>query len=158
MNSLAENEFGFLKETMALKDQLWAILQDEHLSKSLGGNTKSLGEVCKQQGEVQQGYINSFRTFKHDWTYKHADANVASSVAALRAWNEKLDADLFAAMESLSNEDIESKTIDRGGFTPNPKMQLHVFREGILIFAAKVSIYLRALNIEFPEQWKYWIS
>lgn len=158
MNSIVEQQFDILKETMALKSQLLAILKDEHLSKTLGGKTMSLGAVCKEMGEVQQMYSDSFRTFKQDWSYRYGDNSVTSSVAALTAWNEKLDADLLAAIASLSNEDIQSKTIDRGGFSPNPQVQVHIYREAILIFCAKVSIYLRALEIEFPEQWKYWIG
>src|SRR5688572_12684211 len=147
-----------IKETMALKDQLIGILKDEHLSKNLGGNTMSLGEICKEMGQTEQIYIDSIRSFKMNWSYQYGDNSVATNVAALKAWNAKLDADLFAAIESLSNDDIETKLIDRGGFMPNPRVQLHVWREAILIFCAKVSIYLRALSIEFPEQWKYWIA
>lgn len=158
MNRIVEEEFDVLKATMALKSQLLAILQDEHLGKNFGGKTMSLGAICKEMGEVQQIYIDSFRTFKQNWGYKYADDSVKTSVAALRAWNEKLDADLLDAIASLSNEDIEHKTIDRGGFSPNPTVQMHVYREAILIFCAKVSIYLRALDIQFPEQWKSWIG
>jgi hypothetical protein len=158
MNVLVEQEFGILKQTMALKDQLLALLQDEHLQKTLGGRTMSLGEICKEMGEVQQMYIDSFRTFKQDWRYKYGDSSVASSAAALKAWNAQLDADLYAAIASLSDSDIETKLIERGGFSPNARIQLHVFREGILMFCGKVSIYLRALNIEFPQQWKEWIA
>jgi hypothetical protein len=158
MNVIVEQEFDILKQTMALKEQLMEILQDEHLSKTFGGTTMSLGKLCKEMGEVQQGYITSFRTFKQDWAYKYGDDSVATSVAALKAWNTQLDADLYAAIESLSDSDIATKLIERGGFSPNPRIQVHVFREGLLMFCGKVSIYLRALNIEFPEQWKYWIA
>jgi hypothetical protein len=158
MNLIVENELGIIKETMKLKDQLLELLKDEHLSKTLGGKTMSLGEVCKEMGEVEQIYIDSLRSFKMNWGYKYGDENVAKSVAALKAWNHKLDADLFTAIESLSNEDIETKLIDRGGFMPNPRVQMHVWREAVLIFCAKVSIYLRVMNIEFPEQWRYWIG
>src|SRR5688572_12862357 len=109
MNIIAEQEFGILKETMALKDQLMALLNDEILSKTLGGKTMSLGGVCKEMGETQQIYIDSFRSFKMNWGYKYAVASVATSVAALKAWNLKLDADLYAAIESISNEDVETK-------------------------------------------------
>jgi hypothetical protein len=79
-------------------------------------------------------------------------------MTALKAWNEKLDADLLDAIAKLSDDDIQNRQIERGGFSPNPQVQLFVFREAILIFCAKVSIYLRVLQIEFPDQWKSWIA
>jgi hypothetical protein len=49
--------------------------------------------------------------------------------------------------------------IDRGGGSQiPPKGQIHIYGEAILIIAARISVYLRVLELPLPEQWVSWIG
>ena len=87
------------------------------------------------------------------------DPELESSVERLGAWFQALDRELKATLESLSEDDIQSRVIDRGGaFVIPPMFQLHIYREALLIFYGKASIYLKALGKTQPEQWSSWIA
>jgi hypothetical protein len=80
-------------------------------------------------------------------------------VARLSAWFQTLDTGLKAAIEALSEEDLQTRTIDRGdGFTLLPRIQLEIYKEALLIFYGKVSVYLKAIGVPRPQQWQEWIA
>jgi hypothetical protein len=84
-------------------------------------------------------------------------------VAALKAWYAELDRNLMAAVEDLSEDDIANRRIIRGDFdedffSPLAKQQLDVYREALLLFYGKASVYLRAINRPLPQQWRDWVG
>lgn len=158
MSSVDRTEFEELDGNLAIRDKILNSLTDADLSKSLGGNTMTLGALFREFGEHEHIYAESFRTFKQDWSYKTADASVETSVEKLRDWFKTLDAQLKANLAALPDEAIHGQTIDRGGFKPTVMIQFHVFREAILILGAKASIYLRALSKTFDDQVRDWIG
>ncbi len=154
---------SFFPEYQGLRDQLMEILTDDDLDVRLGGETASLGALCREIGEIEHSYVESFRTFRQDFVYGMSDPRLEHSVVALKAWFAELDLDLMAAVEGLSEDDIASRKIIRGDFdvdyfAPLPKEQLDVYREALLIFYGKVSVYLRATERPFPQQWRDWIG
>jgi hypothetical protein len=154
---------SFFPEYQGLRDQLMENLGDEDLDCRLGGESLSLGALCREIGEIEQTYVESFRTFRQDFSYRNPDPSLEHSVAGLVAWFAQLDRDLLAAVGALSEDDIASRTIIRGDFdeeyfSPLPKAQLDVYREALLIFYGKVSVYLRAMDRTLPEQWRDWIG
>ncbi len=67
------------------------------------------------------------------------------------------------SVAGLSEDDIANRRIVRGDFdvddfAPLPKVQLDVYREALLIFYGKVSVYLRAMGKTLPRQWQEWIG
>ena len=83
---------------------------------------------------------------------------MAGSVGKLTAWFEALDEELNGLIQGMSDEGI-MQIVDRGGGFQIPAgTQAHIYREGLLIFYGKVSVYLRGLGKTFPEQWKDWIG
>ena len=101
------------------------------------------------------------KTFGQDFRYRNADPRLESSVAALSSWYAELDRELRAAIESLSEDDIANRTMDRRDFPdfkPLVRVQLDIYREALLIFATKVSVYLRAMGKGLPQQWQEWIG
>ena len=165
MNSIVSTYLAesFFHEYQNLRDQLMEILGDEDLSLRLGGGTASLGALCREIGEIERAYAESFRTFRQDFAYRNSDPGLEHSVAALKAWFAELDRDLMSAVEALSEDDIASRRVIRGDFaeeyfSPLPKVQLDVYREALLIFYGKVSVYLRAIERPLPEQWRDWIG
>ena len=43
-------------------------------------------------------------------------------------------------------------------FSPLPAQELDIYREALLIFYGKVSIYLRLMGRELPRHWQEWIG
>jgi hypothetical protein len=159
MNSIMEEQGAILEQTQALRYQLMEILTDEELRYSPGGANPTLGALCREMGEVQQAYITSFQTFAQDFAYRVEDPELESSVERLAAWFQALDRELKEALEALSEEDIQTRVIDRGsGFILPPLVQLHIYREALLIFYGKASVYLKALDKTLSEQWRAWIA
>lgn len=143
--------------TQILRDQMLDILGDDDLRFQPGGNNLTLGGLCRQMGEMEQAYVSSLKTLKHDWSYRYADTTVENSVANLRDWYKSLDTELKALMDGFSDDDL-SKMVDRGGGFQIPVgVQLHIYREGLLIFYGKAGIYLKALGKTLPQQWREWI-
>jgi uncharacterized damage-inducible protein DinB len=155
-------EATFFRDYQSLRDQLLEIVSDDDLGFRLGGSTASIGELCREIGEIEHAYVESFTTFRTDFGYRYGDRSVERSVAALSGWYADLDTRLMTALEALAEDDvtrpISRHDLDDYGFAPVPTVQLDIYREALLIFYAKVSVYLRAMGRTLPPQWEAWIG
>ncbi len=143
----------------SLRNQLLETLTDDDLGYQLGGENPTLGALCREMGEVEHAYIESFKTFSQDFSYRNQTPGLEGSVENLSAWFEALDGELKVVIEGLSEDDIKNRTIDRGGdFILPPQIQLEVYKEALLIFYGKVSVYLKAMGKRRPKQWQEWIA
>lgn len=159
MNRIIQQYYPMFEMYQALRGQLMASLADEQLAFTIGGDNPTLGALCVEIGETQQSYIDSLRTFQCDFSYRREDPGLEGSVARLSAWYEQLDAELKQVVEALSDEDLDQRLVDRGGdFKLPPHIQLDVYKEALLIFYGKVSVYLKAMGAERSEQWQHWIA
>jgi DinB superfamily len=159
MNSLIDNYYPTFELYQALRSQLLDTLTDEDLTFETGGENITLGALCRQIGETEHSYIDSFKSFTQDFSYRNDQPGLAQSVARLTAWYADLDAALKKAVADLSEEDIANRKIDRGGgFMVVPAVQLEIYKEALLIFYGKSDIYLKALGKPRPEQWSDWID
>ena len=156
MNSFVEQHGGMYHDTQVMRDQLMDILSDADLVFTPGGGNPQLGELLKEMGDVEQSYIDSFKQFKQDWSYRNPEKGLAGSVRQLKVWFTALDADFKTTMEGLSEADL-SKPIDRGWPVP-VGVQLHIYREALLIYYGKLAVYLKAMNRTMPKQWQEWIG
>jgi hypothetical protein len=156
MNALMTEHGELLAETQSFRGWMLDQLTDLDLDFALPGNP-TLGELCREMGETQVGYIGSFSRFEHAWGYRHDDPEVERSVEALRAWYDRLDAELRAALEAMSEEEIETKRLRGGGWASVTK-EFHLYREALLIFYAKCTVYLRALDKPLSEEWIDWMG
>ncbi|MBI1276677.1 MAG: hypothetical protein GC179_00980 [Anaerolineaceae bacterium] len=155
MNSIIEE----LPGSQYLRDQLMDMLSDGELAYKLPGNNPTLGELCEEMDQIQQVYTHSFKTFRQDWAYRDSNPETPNNLASLKVWYKKLDAQLLEALSGLSEEDVHTKQIDRGhGYTPSPYVQFQRYREAILILYAKASIYLKALEKPYSDEWKAWVG
>jgi hypothetical protein len=148
----------FFDEYQGLRTELMAQLTDEDLAFRVGPGTATLGELCREIGEVEQSYIDSFRTFRQDFHYRNWEPALVLSVEALSTWYARLDRDLTAALDALTEGDITGHPIDRRDFRPLACQQLDIYREGLLIFYAKTSVYLRAMGRTLAPKWLDWIG
>lgn len=158
MNSLIETEFPLI-ETQNLRYYLMNILTDNDLAYKLPGDNPTLGELCREIGEIEYRYIQSFKTFNHDSSYHNDKPELATSIEILKAWYTELDDEFEAVIRGFSEESLHNKQIDRGhGFTPSLYVQFHIYHEAILMFYAKASVYLKALQKPVNSQWQYAIG
>jgi hypothetical protein len=165
MNSLVRVHMPatYFSDYQALRDELMAILTDDDLGFGVGGAGATLGALCREIGEIEHTYVESFRTFRQDFGYCNADRRLETSVGALASWYQELDRELAAAIAALSEDDIANRRIARddfdiSDFAPIPSIQLDIYREALLIFYGKVSVYLRAMGKELPGHWPHWIG
>ena len=157
MTAFIQEQREVLRATQELRSQLMAVLSDDDLAFRPHDACLTLGELCREIGEVQRGYIDSFRTFRQDFSYRH-DPQVSDSVGSLAAGYARMDDELQQALEALSEEDL-GRSVDRGhGFTPPVTVQFHIYREALLIFYAKAHVYLKALGKRVPGPWQWWIG
>jgi hypothetical protein len=153
----------FFGEYQALRDELMEVLTDGDLDHRVEGASASLGALCREIGEIQRSYVESFRTFRLDFGYRNPDPRLERSCGALSAWYAELDRELTAAVAALSEDDIANRRIvrndfDVSDFSPLPHIQLDIYREALLIFYGKVSVYLRAMGKTLPGHWPAWIG
>ena len=157
MTKFIEEQIPILESTQELRHQLMSVLKDDDLSFKPGTNNLTLGEICRQMGEVEQSYINSFRSFAQDFDYRQSE-DIAGSVKKMAAWYEELDRDLVSVLKGLDDSDLQ-KRVERGhGFSPPATVQYHIYRESLLIFYSKVHVYLKALGKKVPGSWQWWIG
>ena len=141
-----------------LRDELMASLTDDDLAFTPGGENPTLGELCRELGETQHAYVQSFATFKIDFSYRTEDESYLGSVAKLTAWYQQLDKELEAVLETVTDDDVANKVMDRGGYEVPVHISLDILREALLIFYGKVSVYLKAMGRERTEMWRDWIA
>ena len=159
MNIFVQQHGAIYQLTQVMREQLMDILNNNDLAFTPGGSNPTLGELCKEMGEVEYSYIGSIKLLKHDWSYRNSEAGLANSVDQLKAWYKKLDAQLKTAMESLSDDDL-NKMVERNTGEPALSVgtELHIYREALLIYYAKIAVYLKAMNKTMPQQWQGWIG
>ena len=102
--------------------------------------------------------MNTRQSFKSDFSYRTNDDSFLSSVAKLKSWYQQLDEELEAALEQISDVDVATKQMDRGGYEVPIHISLDIFREALLIFYGKVSVYAKAMNKQLPQMWQDWIG
>lgn len=159
MNSIMSDTYPLFELYQAMRGQLMALLKDGDLGFTPGGSNPSLGRLCRGIGEVERAYIESFKTFKIDFSYRNTTPGLENSVAQLAAWFAELDKELRATVEGLSQADVDERQVDRGGsFRPPLRVQLAIYQEALLIFYGKVMVYLHALGITPSEQMQDWLD
>ncbi len=157
MNRVLQAQSDILTMTLALRQQLFELITDADLSFTPGGAAPTLGALCVQLGEYEHMYTESFRTLKMDYLYRTPEAaKLATSVEALKAWFATLEADMLATVSAMRDEDM-AKIVDRVTFQIPAEFQFYTYRETLLIFYGRASVYLQALNKPLTDQWKQWI-
>jgi hypothetical protein len=140
------------------RDALMGILTNADLRFTPSDKNPTLGELCRQLGETQHIYVESFRTFSADFSYRNADIALANDITRLVAWYAELDAALESVFEALSDDDLLNKTIQRGEFQVAPLDHLEIYREALLLFYGRVHVYLLAMGNPLPEIWQAWFT
>jgi hypothetical protein len=136
-----------------------ASLDSEELKYRLPGGNPTLGQQCLAMGEIEQSYLTSFQDFTQDFNYRHPAPAIAHDLERLSVWLTSLDNELFQVLEAIPAQQVEEQTINRGeNFIVDLSTQLTIYREALLIFYGKVSVYLKAMGKELPGRWGHWIE
>src|SRR5262245_284398 len=108
MNSLVRDLLPavYFAEYQGLRRELTDILSDADLAFRPGPGALTLGELCREMGEVEHAYIEAFRTFRLAFGWRNPEPAPEGDLASLVAWYATLDAELQAALEALSEDDI----------------------------------------------------
>ena len=158
MNAQIQQFWDLNRMYTPLRDQLLESLSDEDLSFTPGGGNPTLGELCRELGETEYAYVQSFKGFKIDFSYRTNDDSYLGSVAKLSAWYRQLDEELEAALEAVTNEDVATKQMDRDGYQVPIHISLDILREALLIFYGKASVYVKAMDKPLLQQWQDWVG
>lgn len=156
MNRLISEKWSWIEAIHDMRSQLFDLLSDADLAFTPGGQNMTLGALCCQMGETEHSYLQSLKTFRHEWSYGTTNADLASSVTRLKTWFQGLDDEMQAVMAAFSEE--ENKTIERGGEAVTVAFQLDVYVQAVLIFLGKAMIYLKAMNKLLPESFQEYIG
>src|SRR6266702_2050583 len=157
MNRMMDEKWPWIEAAQGMRSQMFDLLSDADLAFHPGGQNMTLGALCRQMGETEHAYIQSLKAFQQRWSYRHTEAEVASSVARLKAWFHTLDEEMQAVMAAFSDEDVK-KTVDRGGEAVTVEFQLDVYLQAVLIFLGKATIYLKAMNKPLPQSFEEYIG
>ncbi len=158
MNRIMQRYYPLFRYYQRLRDDLLERLTDQDLAFTPGGTNPTLGELCREIGQTQQAYIDSFRTFTLDFE-NHRPAPPARDVADLRVWYEAMDRELEQVIAGFADEELAEKQVDRGGnFRISIRANLDIYKEALIIFYGKATVYLKLLGKARSEQWEEWIS
>lgn len=159
MNRIMREYYHGFAMYQSLRNQLMEIVTNADLAYTPGGSNTTLGALCKEIGETEYAYIQSFKTWQIDFSYRNNISGLENNLSALTTWFGELDWELKATLENLSDDDLNNRLVDRGGdFKLPAHIQLFVYQEALLIFYGKVSVYLKAMGKERPNQWQDWIG
>lgn len=159
MNTIIQHQYPVFELYQGLRAELLETFSDADLALTPGGANPTLGELCIAIGETEQSYIESFKSFTQDFSEIRPHPESAHTVAGLQAWYARLDAELRQVVEGLTEEEVQNHLIDRGpDFKVPPHIQLEIYKEALLIFYGKVSVYLKAAGKPLPERFAIWIE
>jgi hypothetical protein len=158
MNSYMENKWSWVEGSHGMRNGLVGTLTDADLAFSPGGQTMTLGALCREMGDIEHAYLQSLKDFTQDFTYRSTEPGIETSAAKLVAWYQKMDDDLKATVTAFSDDDFK-KIIERsGGFKVPVDMQLDIYLQAILIFFGKITIYLKIMNKPMDKTFQDYIG
>ena len=148
MNRLIPQKANLFDLTHALRDSVLGSLKDADLQTGLGGDTLTLHRLLCEQGEIEAAYTRMFQG--HALTFDLTAPAGLDTVQQLQAWFGRLDTEMWSALEALSDADLE-RPVERGQYAVPLGVTFYTYRESVFIFAAKASLYLRALGYGLPK-------
>jgi hypothetical protein len=155
MNKILMQQANLIDLTHNLRVETLNAITDADLNTQLGGQSLSLRELILEQGTIQMAYIECFRSF--ELRFNHPAPEGVQSLEDIKTWFAELDSSLIAALGALSDDELK-RGVPRGSHTLPAEIVFYTYRESVMIFAAKASVYLRALNHALPGQVKSWIG
>lgn len=159
MNLFVQEQYPMFEMYQNMRNQLMEILVDEDLDFTPGGENLTFGALCREIGETEKSYIDSLKNLKQDFSYRNNEPGLEKSVQRLATWFAALDGELKSTLESFTDDEMQNRIVDRGGGFELPVwLQIDVYKEALLIFYGKASVYLKIMGKQRPPQWEDWIA
>ncbi len=156
MNEAVQEKWGWATATHAMRDEVINALTDADLAFTPGGDAMTFGALCREMGEIEKAYADSFKNFTQTFSYRHPDHAVETSVDALKAWFKQLDAEAETAIGAIEDG---QKIIKRdSGYETPVLQQLEFYLQALLIFLGKATIYLRAMKKPLSSDMIAWVG
>src|SRR6266849_5183265 len=97
---------GLLRYTSQLRTTMLDHLTDADLAVRVPRNP-SLGELCREMGNVERCYIEAFMTRQLVWGLQRDDSpETAASVEKIKAWFKALDEEFASILQTLPEADF----------------------------------------------------
>jgi hypothetical protein len=153
-----QERWPWIEGSHVMRAQAMDLLGDADLAFNPGGQNMTLGALCREMGEVEHSYLESFKMLEQDWSYRNEEIGLEDSVARLKTWYAAMDEEMKSVVSALRDEDL-AKIVKREGTPTWPvDMQLEVYLQALLIFFGKLTIYLKALNKPLPNDFQAYIG
>jgi hypothetical protein len=152
-----QERWPWIDGSHTMRAQAMELLDDADLAFNPGRQNMTLGALCREIGEIERSYLDSFKTLKQDWSYRNGEAGLEGNVARLQVWYTTLDDEMKAVVSAFTDDDL-AKTIDRGGYGWTVETQLEVYLQALLIFFGKLTVYLKALGKPLPKEFQSYIG
>jgi hypothetical protein len=158
MNSYMESKWSWIEGSQGMRNGLVGSLTHADLAFCPGGQTMTLGALCREMGDIEHAYLQSFKTFTQDFSYRNAETGIETSVAKLVAWYQQMDDDLKATVSAFSEDDLKKNINRSSGFNVPVDMQLDIYLQAILIFFGKATIYFKIMNKPLDKTFQEYIG
>ncbi|WP_157451573.1 hypothetical protein [Deinococcus aquatilis] len=122
MNRLTEQRTHLIDLTHTLRDSVFGEITDADLDFSPGGAALTVRRLLLEQAEIQAAYSEPFRTLK--LKFDMVTPQEIQTTAQIQAWFAQLDAELFGALNALSNDDLSRPHDPRGQMSLYGRNQL----------------------------------
>jgi uncharacterized damage-inducible protein DinB len=157
-NRVMQERWPWIEGSHTMRAQAIDMLDDADLAFNPGGQNMTLGALCREMGETEHSYLESFKTLKQDWSYHNEEARLEGSIARLKFWYQTLDDEMKSVVSAFSDEDL-ARIVEREGTPTWPvETQLEVYLQALLIFFGKLTIYLKALDKPLPKEFMDYIG
>jgi len=158
MSTLFEEKWSWIESSHGLRSGLLENTSDAELAFNPGGQNITLGALFREIGEIEQSYIDSFKTFKQDFSYHNPDPSIETSVERLKAWYQAMEDEFKAALSAISDADAQKTILRPSGYTTPPSFQIDIYVQALMIFFGKAVIYFRAMNKPLPPSVQEYIA
>jgi uncharacterized damage-inducible protein DinB len=135
------------------------MLADEQLNFTVGKNMGTLGEQFRHMARVQLQYTEALETKKIARTKQTIDSSIAKSRDRLIDLWEEIDERMLGTINNMNDDEMESAKIDWTYWGSEP-MNLYDHLQALIDHAylhnGQIVVYIRTLELKFPESWKAW--
>src|SRR5689334_19983787 len=133
MNQSIQMRWSWIDGSHGMRNAMLETLTDADLAFNPGGQNMTLGALCRELGEIEYAYVQSFKTFTQDFKWRNTEAGLDQSLARLKAWFQSLDGEMKTVLSAMSDDDMK-KQIDRSGYKVPVDMQVEIYLQAMLIF------------------------
>ncbi len=135
------------------------MLSDDQLSFTVGKHMGTLGEQFRHMVRVRFQYVEAIENGKITDVIEKIDPNVAKSEDTLVELWQKANQKLIDVLEKANPETLEKVMIDWkhwGSDERNIHDHLNALMDHETLHNGQIIVYLRTMEVPFPNSWKAW--